>query len=185
MPIDTSLLDSYLGVHIDSICPHKFVAENHCAHFVSHVLQLQFGYTCEQRSNPRHGGVNIRVHEIFSECPAAGEINSCPPQQSDCLIFVTAVSNVTLARPANAAPGLERFMCIGTNTMKNVPKKHIGILKDGMVWHYSNTQKKVIKQTASQFILHYPKQRNGLWWGSLPAESEPVAFGGKTPVFQF
>ena len=48
--ITKSQLDSFVGQTISDICPNKFHdnSANHCAHFVSHVLNLHFGYDCKQ-----------------------------------------------------------------------------------------------------------------------------------------
>lgn len=46
--LSTTLLNSYLGKPIDDICLNGYINhdDNHCAHFVSHVLNLEFGATC-------------------------------------------------------------------------------------------------------------------------------------------
>jgi hypothetical protein len=63
-----------------------------------------------------------------------------------------------------------------TTTLVNVPKKHIGFILNAMVWHYSNSRNKVIKQTTSAFRLHYSGQTNALWLGSLPTRGRLDAF---------
>ena len=47
----SSLLDTYEGHSISEICPHGYdnTGYNHCAHFASHVMQIDFGYTGKQR----------------------------------------------------------------------------------------------------------------------------------------
>src|SRR3989338_8520869 len=105
-------------------------------------------------------GANIRVHEVFAQCPAAYEFDNCPGEISG-LIFVSARTNFR----GNAV------------SLQNVPKKHIGILLNGNIWHYSNTRDRVEVQTMSGFIHHYPKQQNSLWFGSLPRMARPVYWG--------
>ena len=51
--------------------------------------------------------------------------------------------------------------------MDNVPKKHIGIFINGTIWHYSNSQHKVVTQTPAEFIKHYPGQGFALFYGQL------------------
>jgi hypothetical protein len=57
---------------------------------------------------------------------------------------------------------------LAAKVMNNVPRKHIGIFFGGFVWHYSNSQQKVVKQLPSQFALHYPAPDNAMFYGSLP-----------------
>ena len=103
--IDRALLDGYVGKHISNVCTLGFTddKENHCAHWVSHVLQLSIGYPCAK------GGRSIRVQELFAACPSVGAFDDAPA--SAFLVFVTAPGNVHLAK----------------KQMDNVPRKHIGI----------------------------------------------------------
>jgi hypothetical protein len=155
--IDATLLNSYVGKNIKDICLFGFTddSKNHCAHFVSHALNLDFGYTCK-------GSANLRVHEIFQRCPVAYEFNSCPSVVSG-LIFVSQYRNFDSTR----------------QTMRNVPKKHIGIIYNGNIWHYSNksSNEKVIVQQMVHFIDHYRRQRNALWFGEIPDGARPHPWG--------
>ena len=60
-----SLLETYVGHSISEICPHGYDNKgyNHCAHFVSHVMQIDFGYTCERAQ----GRMAARICE-FRNC---------------------------------------------------------------------------------------------------------------------
>ena len=159
--LSTSTLDTYLGKSISEICPYGYdsATDNHCAHFVAHSLQLEFGLTCAQMRG-RIGGANLRVHEVFAQCSNTREILECPTT-GEGLIFVSDRTNFR-----------------GTPTqISNVPRKHIGILLDGRVWHYSNTRQRVVIQTVSEFLFHYPRQSNALWYGALPMQSRLTTFG--------
>ncbi len=147
--ITAPLLDSYLGAHIGLICPNSNASDNdnHCAHFVSHVLSLAFGYTCGP-SRP----ACMRVHEIFAKCVAPEALDACRANYGTGILFVTEERNVTMA----------------TQTMVNVPRKHVGIVCGSDVWHYSNTQHRVVKQVVDSFIYHCKNQRNGLWLAKPP-----------------
>jgi len=163
--VHAGLLKSYLGSHIGAICPNGFDAdsENHCAHFVSHALGLEFGMTCARlvhRSRHHGAGANVRVQELFAACPNVRELLECPTVGT-ALIFVSAPTNFSAK----------------THTMRNVPKKHVGILHNGVMWHYSNRERRVVSQPASQFLFHYPGQTNALWIGDLPASARPTAPG--------
>lgn len=155
MFVTQPLLDSYLDRHIDDICPTRYKAENHCAHFVSHVLKLKIGALCSTT------GVSIRVHEIFASCPNVEQLLECRASYAPQLVFVTGEHNVNLKK----------------HEMVNVPKKHIGIACGQYVWHYSNAQHKVVKQIVDTFLFHYKNQRNGLWLGSFPPGASPSAYG--------
>jgi hypothetical protein len=152
--LDAGLLNGYLGNNIIDICAFGFTdaTENHCAHFVSHVLQLEFGYKCARN------GRCIRVQEIFARCPDVGKFADRPGEA--CLVFVTKAANVDLKR----------------KTMVNVPKKHIGIFVNGTIWHYSNSRDRVVTQTPEQFVLHYPNQANALFYGTFPAGAKAIPY---------
>ena len=152
--INPTQLDSYLGKHISQICQNDFTKdiENHCAHFVSHVLGYQFGVTCRMMGKANAAGANIRVQELFPRCPAVGTWASRPATMPFALVFITNASNVRLS----------------AKVMSNVPRKHVGIFYGGWIWHYSNSQHKVVKQTPGEFSNHYPAPDNAMFYGSLP-----------------
>jgi len=147
-------LNGYLGKSIGQVCQNGYAnnADNHCAHFVSHVLGYRFGVTCQIMSHGKFPGVTLRVHDIFPKCRSVGVWSLRPASLPTCLVFITAVSHVNLA----------------TKVMSNVPRKHIGIFFNGFVWHYSNRQRKVVKETPAQFALHYPPPDNAMFYGSMP-----------------
>lgn len=156
-------LDSLVGMTIADFCPHGYAAANvnHCAHFVSHVLNLSFGMTCNRlvagRAN-QAGGANIRVQEVFDKCSNVRQLLQCP-LVGEGLIFVSAPSNFVQAGNSMA--------------LRNVPKKHIGLFLGNSVWHYSNSRDRVVRQAVEEFINHYPKQANALWLGDIPAGARP------------
>ena len=155
MPLTLTDLQMFEGKNIKDICDCSYHgdADNHCAHFVSHVLKLTFGFTCKNMTNKGPRGVNIRVHEIFSRCPKVGKWSDRPKTLSMCLAFVTAVSHVI----------------VSTKHMDNVPKKHIGIYHSGTIWHYSNTRHMVVKQNPEQYAKHYSGSDIAMFFGELPA----------------
>jgi hypothetical protein len=158
-----TLLESYLGQPIKNVCPHGYDAgsDNHCAHFVAHVLQLDFGLTCAGMKGHRgFGGANIRVAELFTRCPLLHEVVECPTT-GEGIIFVSAPSSFKHA-PAQIA---------------NVKKKHVGLVMNGIVWHYSNKRHRVENEPVSEFLFHYPAQDNALWWGGFPSGARPTNFG--------
>jgi hypothetical protein len=152
------LLNTYLGRTIGEICPNRYAndADNHSAHFVSHAMGYGWGVTClTLRGGQRRGsgfGANIRVHEIFAHCPTVGTWASRPVTMMSCLVFITGASNVDLSN----------------KVMDNVPSKHVGIYLSGLIYHYSNAQHRVIRETAEQFSHHYAAPDNAMFYGSLP-----------------
>jgi len=159
--LTASTLNTYVGHSISEICPHGYDSGgfNHCAHFVSHAMQIDFGYTCAQ-ARGRAGGANLRVQELFARCPGTREVLECPTTGQG-LIFVSGRSNF-----------------VGTPTqIVNVPRKHVGVVFNGRVWHYSNTQHRVVVQAVGEFLSHYPRQHNALWFGIFPETFRPTTFG--------
>jgi hypothetical protein len=156
MAIDGAALDGYLGKHIKDICLVGYAdnGDNHCAHFVSHALGLQHGTTCKMLKGGAAKdavGASIRVHEIFAKCSKVGQWNSEPRSIQHCLIFITKASDVKLE----------------TKEMTNIPKKHVGIAIGDDVWHYSNSQDKVVKVSVAQFRRHYYGDGFDIYYGDL------------------
>ena len=147
-------LNGYLGKAIGEICQNGFksVHDNHCAHFVAHVLDYRFGVTCQMMGSGKAPGATLRVQEIFPKCRSVGAWSLRPASLRTCLVFITRASNVNLA----------------TRTMANVPRKHVGIFLDGFIGHYSNSQQKVVQQLPAQFAQHYPPPDNAMFFGTLP-----------------
>ena len=157
--LSVALLSKYEGKGIGGICSNGFsgTSDNHCAHFVNHVLRLDFGYTCGKATGKKDVAANLRVHETFAKCPEVGAWSSLG-SITKCLAFITYKSSVKLK----------------SKTMANRPKKHIGIYCDGNIWHYSNTKDKVVKQTPDEFAKHYGGDEFAVFYGTFPAGADPV-----------
>lgn len=148
--IDISSLRSFEGKSISDICDigyHKF-NDNHCAHFVSHVMGYNFGaVTCanltlmlkQEAKKLNKKGATLRVDDVFKKCREVGKWEDKKPTVTACLVFIINKKNVNLKK----------------KTMSNVPRKHIGIYCNNKIWHYSNSKNKVISQTAAEFKKHY------------------------------
>lgn len=147
-------LDALVGKSIGQICGNGYASplDNHCAHFVSHVLGYSFGVTCRVMGTGRAPGASIRVQELFPKCQTVGVWALRPASFRTCLVFITKSTNVNLS----------------TRVMANVPRKHVGIYTNGSIWHYSNAQHQVVRQTPAQFSQHYPSPDNAMFFGSLP-----------------
>lgn len=149
-------LDGFVDQHISDICTCKFVkdADNHCAHFVCHVTELNFGLTCfKMTGKGEHGtSANIRVREVFRQCRRVGKWANKPPELKKGFIFVTKAGNVDLVN----------------KDIVNVPKKHIGIFIEQDVWQYKNRLRHVIKQTPAEFNKHYDGTGFENFFGEFP-----------------
>jgi hypothetical protein len=147
-------LNSYLGKSIGEICQNGYASphDNHCAHFVAHALGYTFGITCRMMGNGRGPAATLRVQDLFPHCGRVGAWSLRPASLTACLVFITGASNVNLH----------------AKSMANVPRKHVGIFLNGFIWHYSNAQQKVVKQTPNEFSHHYPAPDNSMFFGVLP-----------------
>lgn len=148
-------LDDTLGKTIADFCRNKFIddGDNHCAHYVCHVLDLAVGYTCKAHKNGSHPAAGLRVQELFTACPVVGLFAQGP--QDGCIVFVTDKANVDLA----------------AHHMANVPKKHVGILANGYVYNYGNTTDEVVRQTPPKFLERFQGTYGGnqaLFFGTFP-----------------
>ena len=156
MHLTEASLIMLLGKHIRDICPNGYVdnSDNHCAHFVSHVLGYQFGATCRMMQGGTGTAACIRVQEVMRHCLQVGNWNDLPTPLFWGLVFITNAANVNTT----------------TGMMVNVPRKHVGILIGGSrtIYHYSNSRHQVVSQTPNQFSHHYPAPDNAMFWGSAP-----------------
>lgn len=144
-------LDALKGKHIDEICGkyHKDKDKkiNHCAHFVSHVMELRITgaalcsnvegteYSYEERRN----GFCIRVDQVFNSCANRSEF-------ADDVLVKKRIIVATI--PANYTD--KANVKIGDNE-----RKHIGFLIGANVYHYSNSKKQVVCVPVSEFKRHY------------------------------
>lgn len=135
------------------------------------MLELDSGYDCKTHKNGSHPGACLRVHELFAECPEVGNWNDAP--QGMKIVFVTDKSNVDLT----------------AHTMRNVPKKHVGIFSNGDVYHYSNSQDIVIRQTPTDFLARFQAfygGNQGLFFGTFPSLAKvPDPETGASPADTF
>lgn len=155
-------LEALLGKNINQICPNNFHAadENHCAHFISHVMNIQTPFNCRQYRGGNSTPGNIRVHEVFPLCPKVG-LDSDMDAERDQLVFITLAQNVNIA----------------AKTMVNIPQKHVGIYCDGNVYHYSNGGDRVIKESIGSFKNKFQQTysgHQGLFFGFFPGEAVTV-----------
>lgn len=156
MALSEATLLGLLGRHIRDICPLGYAndADNHCAHFVSHVLGYQFGATCRTMVHGTGTPGSIRVQEVFARCLSVGNWSDVPVPLFWGLVFITNPRNVNTS----------------AKSMVNVPRKHVGIFIGGArtVYHYSNSRGQVVFQTPVDFSHHYPAPDNAMYWGAAP-----------------
>ncbi len=103
MSTETTKLQKTLGKNIDELCPFsigKLSNQNHCAHYVSHMMDFEFsGTTCKNftwadKQKPEKGAT-IRVNDVFKNCKTNGLLSSKSASITECLIFVTIASNMS------------------------------------------------------------------------------------------
>ena len=151
-------MKSAVGKNIDKLCPNKFhqADHNHCAHFVSHMCDITFSFHCREFKGGNKPGANIRVHELFAQCPKVGRWQDADKSRTQ-LIFVT----------------LDRNVDLGEKRMTNIPQKHVGIYHEGKVYHYGNTSDKVVTDTPESFFDKFERiydGKQGLFFGYVPGE---------------
>lgn len=152
-------LKQAVGKDIGAFCKNGFTGAeiNHCAHFASHMCGMTFSYHCKNQVGGTHSPGNLRVNEVFAQCPKVGHWKDADLKRSQ-LIFVTHAANVNLA----------------TKTMVAAPKKHIGVLHDGLVYHYSNTADKVVAENVAGFKARFDNAYGpgqGYFFGWIPGEN--------------
>lgn len=159
MPLAVEIdLESLVGKPIKNICTLGYddSSENHCAHFVSHALEIQCATLCgDMKFDTRHKGATIRVHELFNNLNQRGAWDDRPQKATALLVFVTAAGNVR------------------QNQMQNVPQKHVGILYNGGVYNYSNTLHRVVRDASvdlfhGKFKRAYRGPDVSLYYGIIP-----------------
>ncbi|RAU19052.1 hypothetical protein DN062_06165 [Nitrincola tibetensis] len=142
--IPTELSESH-GKNISDLCPFSIAEDsrqNHCAHYVSHMMGYELpGATCKNFTwddrQREENGATLRVDDVFKSSPETDAWADKPATVKECLIFVTLSSNVR-----NFGGKLQ---------MGNHPRKHIGIFTNGEVWHYSNTNNRVVCHSLEHF----------------------------------
>jgi hypothetical protein len=149
------VLENAVGKNISVFCGNGFHdnAQNHCAHFVGHILGISVGTTCEDIVGGSEQAASIRVHELFANCRQMARWQDLPSPLLWGLVFITNAANVNLA----------------TKTMQNVPKKHVGIFYGAGrdIYQYKNAVQHVVKQTPTEFGQHYSSPDNALFFGTL------------------
>lgn len=161
-------IESSEGKHISQFCDESLAkkdGENQCAHYVAHILGLQYGALCDVASS---GSVlddslaSIKVHEIFNYVQRKGYWSFRPAEDELCLAFLTMRYGIR-----DTGDNLE---------MSNIPYKHIGIFLKGRIYNYSNPNDRVHVETPQEFFrgkrAEYYK-RKAKWkttvelWGTL------------------
>src|SRR5256714_15215463 len=115
----------YLGWPIDKICQNTIVHEhgqNHCAHFVCHVMaysQIPGAVKCTVRGTNGGFAVHIRGNEVYTYAPRRQTWGAGGRLQEPCLAVATVAQNV------QQRPGLPP-------TVGEHQRKHIGLYTGGL-----------------------------------------------------
>jgi hypothetical protein len=156
--ITANALDAYLGKPIAAICSNHYStpSQSHCAHFVGHVLGLKLGMLCGDMAwKTRHTGATIRVDELYNGLATRGPWTEHPGHTSTQLLFVI------------------RKAFVPANHMEDKPQKHVGICVGDVVYNYSNTHHKVVKDPSvdaffEKFKQTYAGTDLSLYYGLIP-----------------
>jgi len=143
-------IDKTVGLNVTQFCQNYTTqTENHCAHYVCHLLGLSFGYTCVSfKGNHGSPAASIRVHELFRQCDEVGPWGARPANLVTCLIFVTRQGEL---------------MDFKNKKFTEVPDKHVGVFT-----------KAVQRQDMAAFDAHmthaYQKGKRGIIkaYGTIP-----------------
>jgi hypothetical protein len=146
--ITTANLTAQEGKTVPQFCNCGYVdmRQNHCAHFVSHLLDIEVGLRCgSMHWGTRGQGVSLRVNNVFNYCTTRGRWDDpaeLPAAVAACnafLIFVTIADNISGHGDAL--------------TMGSSHHKHVGVYRAGTVWNFSNNHAhpQVISETAAGF----------------------------------
>jgi hypothetical protein len=159
MQINVADLKKLVGKEISTICPHKYVGANNCAHFVGHALGVQIGILCnlvsKKNNKQDEGRASIRVNDIYNDLDDTGRWESRPEiaGNQNLLIFVTSAKNLNSDE----------------DVMNDNPYKHIGIFAEDKVYNYSNAHQMVAADTVDEFFKKcddvYPQKDVTLYYG--------------------
>jgi hypothetical protein len=158
MPITMTELLAYVNKPISDVCFNDFSSadQNHCAHFVSHALNIQIGMLCgDMAFKTKKTGGSIRCDEIYNGLRSKGPWSEKPDADNGLLIFVLSAKNISQGR------------------MQNVPQKHVGIHFMGQVFNFSNSQHKVVVDSSvevfhNKFKKIYAGNDISLFYGVVP-----------------
>ncbi len=146
-------LEPYIGKSVVDFCG-KYGSvgdsENHCAHFVSHVLQLRIpgaalcsnvgGEESSWSYVERRNGYCVRVNQVFNSCKNRARWNDNSIPRVPFFVVATVPANIESEDP----------LTIGT-----MSRKHIGIYVGGMIYNYGNASDAVRKVSVATFKHHY------------------------------
>jgi hypothetical protein len=127
-------------------CGYTDMHQNHCAHFVSHVLDIEVGLRCGSMAWATRGrGVSLRVNEVFNYCTVRGRWDDASQVPTEVAGYNAFLMFTTI--PDNITAGGDML------TMGSHRHKHVGIHRDGTVWNFSNNHAhpQVISETAASF----------------------------------
>jgi hypothetical protein len=165
-------LAAYVGKTVEDFCTFgygkKKDSENHCAHFVSHALNIQVGTVCSAllpwRLN-RNSGNSVRLGSRDNEL--AGLFTQNGKHRDPFKGATTRVNDVFNSIEADSKGAWEDrddekadcliYATIPGNISKDrkkmgsMSRKHVGIHHDGKIYNYSNTLDQVVDDSLEQF----------------------------------
>lgn len=168
-------LKIYVGKSVEAFCPFGYGrdadTQNHCAHFVSHALNIQVGTLCTGLLPWRVGAKDPLFRGSTRGNRAAGMFTGEGEELSDFKGATVRVNDLYNSidpgekgdwdsRPDPAADCL-MFVTTPKNiskdrgTMGENSRKHVGIHTGGVVYNYGNTKDAVVDDLVEAFIKKF------------------------------
>jgi hypothetical protein len=148
----SDLEDRWLDSDIHDICDIGYwkQSENHCAHFVSHVLGIRIPHKVACDRMPRDSsapkvaglmGVTVRVYDLFNSVAAKSRVLlGDKPPLSLCLVYTTIESNY-LPSQNKMQDDLDQVRS----------DEHVGLYANEWIYHFSNKKKRVVRWQLKQW----------------------------------
>jgi hypothetical protein len=182
-------LSLYVGKSVEDFCPFgygkKKDAQNHCAHFVSHALNIQVGSVCSNLLpwTVKKSSIDALFRAGTRQNRIAGYFTEVGKEEVPFQGASTRVNEIynSVSKESkgdwDARPEPKDNCLIYVTIPGNIPKdrarmgemsrKHIGIHSGGDIYHYGNTDDEVKRDTIEEFQKkfkgNYGKDAIFLW----------------------
>ena len=195
-------LSAYVGKSVEDFCPlgygKKKDNQNHCAHFVSHALNIQVGKLCSDllpyRAKPLTASLirsGVRDNELAGLFTLDGKhrnpFKGGSTRVNDIYNSIGKDSKGDWDSRSDPNADCLIYVTIPENISKDraimneMSRKHVGIHYNGKIYHYGNTGDQVASDTIEQFKTKfkgsYGKDAVFLW-SSIPHVADACVHRG-------
>lgn len=185
-------LKGYVGKSVESFCPFGFGrigndGENHCAHFVSHALNIHVGTLCTGLLPWKVGVNDQKFRRSASGNRAAGMFATDEGRLSDFKGATVRVNDLYNSIDPeekgdwNKRLDLKADCLMFVTTPKNVSEdrvtmggsklKHVGIHTGGLIYNYGNRKDAVVDDLVEVFIKKFQHEYGSssiFLWAKIP-----------------